>query len=251
MTPVTFLCDHRHGRKCERHRGGPNVIRAVPTSVDKGIARSFLAQVDSPLLLAIRGRAVVHHHASGRAIVSEIEPQWTGILLSGLARVFLTTESGRQVTLRHARPGSSIGISAILGGGSVSAQAVTDCDVLSLDVAQVARLARENASLASAIAHEASVRLMENYREIVIREQGSVRQRLARQLLNFAGEVDSSRPLVLPMRHEDVAEAVGSAREVVSRHLARFQSEEILALGRGRIRVVDPVRLDHVARDPD
>jgi hypothetical protein len=45
-----------------------------------------------------------------------------------------------------------------------------------------------------------------------------------------------------------VAEAVGCVREVVSRHLARFQYEEIVALERGRIRLVDPVRLDIAAR---
>jgi len=213
-----------------------------------GIGRSFLAHVDEPVARAIRRRAAVHHHRSGGLVVSESETRWTGILLTGMARVFLTTASGRQVTLRHAQEGSAIGISGLLDGGSVSAQAVTDCEVLSLDTEQVARLARENASLAYAIAHEASVRLMETYREVVIREQGSVRQRLARQLLHYAGEVDPERPLELPMSHEEVAEAVGSVREVVSRHLGRFQTENIVALERGRIRLVDPVRLDRAAR---
>ena len=106
-------------------------------------------------------------------------------------------------------------------------------------------------SLAFAIAQETSVRLMETYREVVIREEGSVRQRLARQLLNFAGQVDPSDPLLLPMSHEEIADAVGSAREVVSRHLARFQADEMLALERGRIRIVDPVRLDSTARQPE
>jgi hypothetical protein len=34
------------------------------------------------------------------------------------------------------------------------------------------------------------------------------------------------------MSHEEIADAVGSAREVVSRHLARFQADEMLALER-------------------
>jgi CRP/FNR family transcriptional regulator, cyclic AMP receptor protein len=216
-----------------------------------GIASSFLAEVDAPLVNAIRRRAVVHHHRSGDIVVSEFDGRWTGIVLAGMARVFLTTPAGRQVTLRHARPGSSIGVGTLLGEGSVSAQAVTDCDILSLDTAQVARLARDHASLAVAIAEETSRRLQETYREVVIREQGSVRQRIARQLLHFAGAAEPQRPLVLPVSHEDVAEAVGSAREVVSRHLARFQSEEIVALERGRIRLVDPVRLDRAARQSD
>ena len=214
----------------------------------EGIASSFLADVDPSVLEAIRQRAVVHHHRSGDMVVSETEPHWTGIVLAGMARVFLTTKGGRQVTLRHARAGGSIGIGALLGEGTVSAQAVTRCDVLSLDTGQVVRLARENVSLAFAIAEETSLRLMETFREVVIREQGSVRQRLARQLLHFAGQVDPSDPLVLPMSHEEIADAIGSAREVVSRNLARFQADEMLALERGRIRIVDPVRLESTAR---
>ncbi len=212
---------------------------------------SFLDRVDPSVARALRQRAVVHHHRGGDLLVSEDVRRWTGIVLSGMARVFLTTRTGRQVTLRHARPGGSIGIGSLLDGGSVSAQAVTDCDVLALDAEQVIRLARGNVSLAYAIAEEASHRLMETYREVVLREHGTVRQRLARQLLNFAGEADPERPLELPMSHEDVAEAVGSAREGDSRHLARFQNEEIVELQRGRIRVVDPVRLDIAARQAE
>ncbi len=225
--------------------------RLVQTTVATRLASSFLADVDEPVVRAIRRRAVLHHYSSGAAVVSEDEGRWTGILVNGLARVFLTTASGRQVTLRHARPGGSIGIGTVLDGGSVSAQAVTDCEVLALDPVQLARLARGNVSLAFAIATETSLRLMETYREVVIREQGSVRQRLARQLLNLAGEVDPDRPLELPMRHEDLAEAVGSAREVISRHLAQLQNEDMVALDRGRIRLVDPVRLDLAARQAE
>ena len=217
----------------------------------QSVSGSFLAELDSSLVKAIRHRAVVHHHRSGDIVVSEIDGPWTGIVLSGMARVFLRTPAGRQVTLRHARPGGSIGIGALLGESAVSAQAVTNCAVMRLDHEQILRLAERHPSLAIAIARELSVRLIETYREIVIREQGSLRQRLARQLLHFAGEVDPERPLVLPMSHEEIADAVGSAREVVTRHLSRFQAERMLALDRGQITLTDPVRLDQTAKQMD
>jgi CRP/FNR family transcriptional regulator len=223
-------------------------MRDVPAAT--GISQSFLADVRPSAVEAIRRLAVVYRHRSGDTVVSESE-HWTGIVLRGMARVFLTTKGGRQVTLRHARPGSSIGVGALLGESTVSAQAVTDCEVLSLDTDQVKRLARDDASLAFAIARETSLRLRETYREVVIREQGSVRQRLARQLLHFAGQIDPDDPLGLPLSHEEIADAIGSAREVVSRHLARFQADEMLALERGRIRIVDPVKLDSAARETD
>jgi CRP-like cAMP-binding protein len=124
---------------------------------------------------------------------------------------------------------------------------VTDCVVLRLDTDQVSRLAQTHPELALAIAREVGAVLLETHREMVIREQGSVRQRIARQLLTFAGEFDPERSLVIPMSHEDLADSVGSAREVVTRHLARFQAEGLVALDRGQITVVDPLGLDDAA----
>ena len=217
-----------------------------------GLAGSFLASVDPSIVDAIRQRAVVHHHPSGSIVVSEEDGDWTGIVLSGMARVFLRTPDGRQVTLRHARAGGSIGVGALLGEGTVSAQAVTDCRVMRLDHEQVVRLAEQDSRLALAIATELTVRLTETYHEMVVRERGSLRPRLARLLLHLAGEHEpAEQPLVLPMSHEELADAVGSAREVVSRHLARLQSEDIVALDRGRITLVDPVRLHETAKRLD
>ena len=212
---------------------------------------SFLSKLEPSLVNAIRQRAVVHHHKSGDTIVSEAEGRWTGILLSGMARVFLRTKGGRQVTIRHPRRGATIGIAALLGESSVSAQAVTDCAVMQLDHDHLRRLARTHPALAVAIASEVSAVLLDTQREIVNREQGSVRQRIARQLLAFAGEFDPEQPLVIPMSHEDLAESVGSAREVVTRHLDRLRADGLVVLGRGQITVVDPAGLHDATSEVD
>jgi CRP/FNR family cyclic AMP-dependent transcriptional regulator len=124
---------------------------------------------------------------------------------------------------------------------------VTDCAVLQLDTEQVFRLAQRHPGLALAIARDIRTVLLDTHREVVNREQGSVRQRIARQLLTFAREFDPERSLVIPMSHEELADSVGSAREVVSRHLGRFRAEGLVALDRGQITVVDPLGLDAAA----
>ncbi len=216
-----------------------------------GLAQSFLNSLKPAVLDAIRQRSVVHHFRGGDIVVSEADHGWTAIVLAGMARVYLSTPTGRQVTLRHARPGNSIGVGALFVDGSISAQAVTDCEIMRLDSDHVRELARQDVTLAIAIAEEVSLRLFETYRELVIRDQGTVRQRLARQLVHFAGVVEPEQPLHLTMNHDQLADAVGSAREVVSRHLERFQSEGMLALRRGQITIVDPRRLDLAARNGD
>lgn len=215
------------------------------------LGSSFLAGVDPRVVDALTRRAVVQHVDAGEVFVSETDLQWAGIVLSGMARVFLRTPSGRQVTLRSATPGGSIGIAAVFAPGAISAQAITDCDLLRLDTHKLMKLAHAHPDLAMAIARELSVRLIETYGEVVIRAHGSVHQRLARQLLHLSSVRGPQLRLAVTMSHSEIADAVGSAREVVTRHLHKFQTDGMLRLQRGRITIVDPVRLHEAATETD
>ena len=226
---------------------GPASGRA-PVS-GSALGGSFLASVDSRVVEALTRRAVVQHVDAGEVFVSETDSHWAGIVLSGMARVFLRTPSGRQVTLRTATAGGSIGIAAVFASSSISAQAITDCDLLPLDTQKLVTLAHAHPDLAMAIARELSVRLIETYGEIVIRAHGSVHQRLARQLLHLSSVRGPQRPLAVTMSHSEIADAVGSAREVVTRHLQKFQTDGMLRLERGRVTIVDPIRLHEAAME--
>jgi CRP-like cAMP-binding protein len=210
---------------------------------------SFLESVDPRVVATLTRRAVVQHIDGGELFVSETDPQWTGIVLSGMARIFLRTPSGRQVTLRTATAGGSVGIAALFSAGSISAQAITDCDVVRLDNPQLVALAHAHPDLAMAIARELSVCLIETYGEIVVRAQGSVHQRLARQLLHLSSVRGPQKSLAVMMSHSEIADAVGSAREVITRHLQTFQADGMLRLERGQVTIVDPVRLHEAARE--
>ena len=50
------------------------------------------------------------------------------------------------------------------------------------------------------------------------------------------------------MTHDQIAKYTGSAREVVSRMLKYFENEDIVELGRGRVRLKDKKRLKELAR---
>ena len=231
-----------------RHRRP--IVRAAGCDVEACVGGSFLASVDPRVVDALTRRAVVQHADAGEVFVSETDSQWTGIVLSGMARIFLRTPSGRQVTLRTVTAGGSIGIAAVFASGSISAQAITDCDLLRLDTQKLVKLAHAHPDLAMAIARELSVRLIETYGEIVIRAHGSVHQRLARQLLHLSSFRGPQRPLAVKMSHSEIADAVGSAREVVTRHLDKFQTDGMLRLERGQVTIVDPLRLHEAAREP-
>ena len=227
---------------------GPSVARPALTRRN-AVRNSFLESVDPRVVDALTRGAVLHHVDGGEVFISETDSQWTGIVVSGMARIFLRTSSGRQVTLRTATAGGSIGIAAVFAASSISAQAITGCDLLRLDTQRLVTLARAHPDLAMAIAHELSVRLIETYREIVIRADGSVHQRLARQLLHLSSVRGPQLPLAVHMSHSEIADAVGSAREVVTRHLHRFQTDGMLRLERGQVTILDPIRLHEAAME--
>ena len=166
-----------------------------------------------------------------------------------MARIFLRTPEGRQVTLRTATAGGSIGIAAVFASSSISAQAITNCALLRLDPQKLVKLAHAHPDLAMALPGELSVRLIETYGEIVIRAHGSVHQRLARQLLHLSSVRGPRLPLAVAMSHSEIADAIGSAREVVTRHLHKFQTDGMLRLERGQVTIVDPLRLHEAAMD--
>jgi CRP/FNR family transcriptional regulator len=75
---------------------------------------------------------------------------------------------------------------------------------------------------------------------------GSVRQRLARTLLDLRDQ--AGRPsFSLPATHQELASRLGTVREVISRNLSRFQSEGLLRVDKRQITVLDAAGLEREA----
>src|SRR5437868_1063207 len=89
----------------------PRVLAALPTSQRDQLLGGAL-RVDIP---------------AGSVVYREGDAPRCGLLVSGLARVFLLGADGRQVTVRYMRPGSMSGASLVIRGtpAAASVQAVT------------------------------------------------------------------------------------------------------------------------------
>jgi CRP/FNR family transcriptional regulator, cyclic AMP receptor protein len=92
---------------------------------------------------------------------------------------------------------------------------------------------RRDARVGWALAEELNRRLYETLQQTAINTFGSVKQRVAAALLDLASA--QQRPqdrLVAQVSQQELADAVGSVREVVARALRDF-----------RLSIVDPIRL--------
>jgi CRP/FNR family transcriptional regulator, cyclic AMP receptor protein len=167
-----------------------------------------------------------------------------GLVVTGLFRVYMTSPEGRQVTVRYARKGDVLGTPVMVGGPvSVRVQSLTESAILVLNPHALQELGKTDARVAWAIAEEVTRRLYAAIAEIAGNTFGTVRQRVVRHLLDLAAEQQRGRSLVAPVSQQDLADAVGSVREVVARILRDLRREKLVDTGVDGIAILDPSRL--------
>lgn len=216
-------------------------------SLRTALAHSFLREVPAPVGEAVIRDAVVHRIRAGELFMAQTEEQRSGIVVSGLVRVFVSLLDGRERTLREVLPGGAVGIAAFSGlPNAVNVQALVDSHVLSIEPKRLTELAATEPSLAMALLREVSMRLRDT-EELMTAELGPIRQRLARRLLEAALETPEE-PAVAQLNHTKLSVQLGCSREWVTKTLASFRREGLVGIHEGHIRLTDPVRLQAVAR---
>ncbi len=172
------------------------------------------------------------------------EPR-AGILLRGTARSFLAAADGRQLTVRYARRGALIARrSYLLGGHSpVAIHAVTDVELLELDARAFLHLVETDPAMARAVLAELSRRLEDVYATVADSAFGTVREKVARHLLALSGDGVDGERRIAPITQQELADAVGTMREVAARVLRDLRREGVVATAPREIEILDPARL--------
>ena len=70
-----------------------------------------------------------------------------------------------------------------------------------------------------------------------------MRERVAGHLLDLAHPTDEPQRLTVPVTQQQLADGVGTVREVVARVLRELRSEGIVTTSAGSIVILDPVTL--------
>jgi CRP/FNR family transcriptional regulator, cyclic AMP receptor protein len=225
-----------------RSQPDPSAVRVVALLRGGAWAAVPIGTIES---LIAGGRVV--DFAAGRTVYTEADAEKLAVMMRGLLRVYMHAGDGRQVTVRYVRAGDLLGAPALVGGPApVFVQAVTDGAAFFFETGRVKRVARNDASLAWALAEESVHRLYDVLEELAGNAFASVRQRVARHLLDLAtSRPDTGRTLTALVNQQDLANSVGSVREVVARVLAELRSEHLVRTSPGRVQILDPLRMGH------
>ena len=166
------------------------------------------------------------------------------MLLSGSVRVARSGSNGRELQLYRVLPGEIciITSSCLIGEAAYPARGVAESNLTAVVVPRplFSLLIEQHPPFRSAIFRvfgERLAELMQLVDEIAFRK---LDQRLASLLLAKGGTVNAT--------HQNLADELGSVREIISRLLKGFEDDGLVALRREQIQILDAVALRAVAQ---
>lgn len=170
-------------------------------------------------------------------------------LRRGLLRVSLTSAAGREIVLYRVRPGEVClqTFSCLTEGKTYAAEGTVEeaIEGFLLPPAPFDALLQANPAFRAAVMASISARFGEFQEIVEALAFTGLGPRLAAGLLRLAGEGDT-----VVATHEALAAEIGSAREAVSRQLALFARDGLVALSRGRVELKSRAALARLAAPP-
>jgi len=210
------------------------------------IARLYpcLADAPEPILAAALDSAFVQRVPAGTVLFDDSTPcNAFPMLLEGSVRVVKAARNGRELQLYRVLPGESciITSSCLLGQAVYSARGVAESDLVMavLPAKTFARLVAEHEPFREYVFSLFSERIAELMQLVEAVAFQRLDQRLAALLLGKGKVVAST--------HQQLADELGSVREIVSRLLKTFAEQRLVALGRERIEILDAPGLRRLA----
>ena len=201
---------------------------------------TFLAQLPADARDDLLADATIHEVSAGQMIFSTADSaERAGTVLRGLARTYLSAIDGRRLTVRYARPGTMIG-GLTVDGEALGVQAVVASTILEFDLGTLRRLIAADGRVGLALVAEVARRLEDAHDTLAGNTFGSMRERVARHLLDLATEAPQAGSLVAPVTQQGLADGVGTVREVAARILREFRREGLVATAEGCIEILDP-----------
>lgn len=197
----------------------------------------LFAELNDADLAALAQRAVEKKYQAGEQVFYEGEPcRGLFLLIEGAVKISKTSSSGREVMLAMIPAPSGVAEVTVFDGDPYPASAIATqaATALFIDARDFFQLCHSNPAIALTSLKVVGRRLRQLVATIERISFGSIRQRLAAQILEFGTD-----QFTLPMTHQELASRLGTVREVVTRNLGRFQAEKLIEVSGREVRILD------------
>ncbi|OAN54618.1 cAMP-binding protein [Paramagnetospirillum marisnigri] len=195
--------------------------------------------------------AVTHRFPAGKTIVEKgQEVSGAYFVLAGRLRVFTLLPGGKEATLYLLRPGETcvLAMNSLFNDLLYPAWVETEADsAVAIVPGRLYRgLFEDEAVIRDLTVRTLSTLVFRLMAELDQVHACTVEQRLANFLL-----VRASGTREVRQTQQDIADHIGTTREVVARLTSRLAQRGLIRTGRGRISLLRPSALANLARDED
>ncbi len=140
------------------------------------------------------------------------------LVLTGRVKIYLDDAKGREITLRTVGPGGSFGELAVLSEGPRNVTTLAESRLAVISKASFMQCLHDNPAISFMIIRLLVERIREMTEDVSTLALLDVYGRVAKTLTRNSTECDGQQ-LTEPMTHQDIANMVGSSREMVTRIL--------------------------------
>lgn len=210
----------------------------------------LFSNLSEPELRMLASRTVRKLFSEGELLFSEGEPcSGLHIIARGKVRIFKTSINGREQVLAVNGPGESLAELPVFDGGAfpASAIAVEDAEIAFISRRDFHAFCIEHPEVALKVLSVVGARLRRLVGIIEELSFTTIRHRLISALVKLAQTEGTKTAegiaFQLPGSHQELANQLGTVRELISRNLMRLQAEGLLDVEARQIVVKDLNRL--------
>lgn len=207
-----------------------------------------LAGLDAAMRVRFSALKPRHAPAGARLFAPGAACQGFVLVLGGSVRVDMTGRGGRLLTLYRVGPAETCVQTTLcmLGADVYTAEGLAETDIEF--VVTPAALFEEAMATSDAFRRFVFARFASRLGEMMRLLETIAFVRVdARLAAAMSARAERAGGPIVEATHQQLAEEVGTAREVVSRQLDSFRRDGLVALTRGRIEILDPARLAALA----
>ncbi len=206
----------------------------------------LLASLSQPELQQLAARTARKFLSAGQLLFSEGEPcNGLHIIARGKVRIFKTSVNGREQVLALNGPGETVAELPVFDGGPypASAMATEDSEIAFISRRDFHAYCIEHPEVALKVLTVVGGRLRRLVGIIEELSFTTIRHRLISVLVKLAQtegrQTGSGIEFQLPATHQELANQLGTVRELISRNLMRLQAEGLLEVDARQIVVKD------------
>lgn len=217
----------------------------LPADVTAALARSRFGALPDDALARLTAGAIRVEVPAGTGLIEPGTVPRLHLMVAGVAKTYLIAPNGRQATVRYARSGDIVASTSVYDQRQClpGFRTLSAATVLIFNMDGVRALARADVRVANVFNVEMADRLYAYFAELAGTTFGSLRERVVRHLLDVASEQQRGPALAARLSQQELADAVGSVREVVARVLGKLREEGLLRTRDGEVELLDPDRL--------